>query len=528
MSEAVLPRRGRTPMGNGAAPSEGNFERRVVDLWGAIFCRPPFLTGRTTIRIADRARRDAMALAGADMAELNDQLSDLRRRVRRDGFVPTTIIDGLALGAHVARSLADGPPTPQELAAAAAMLEARAVAVPPTARIPVAVALAAGVAALSETAVIVLGRNEATASHSLRQVEAIYRGFGLSAALSTRVMADHDRADAYAAPVVYCASRQLALDYLRDRVAAGPQTSDLRTRVAQLTRGSGDRTPLLRGLDIVFVEGLDAILLDDARAPLVVTADDGESPVARMSFQRLFRRCGHLAGVTRNPLGLRGELWSLYRLALVRIGNGEIRTPVSVYPTSEQKWSELAQRISPLIEAGGAVVIHVFDEASVDGARQTLDGLGIALRIAEGEETNRVAETLGAARTPGAMTLVVGEAAQVIETLPPRDGTLNVIIADSDGSRRTDCRVVQAWAATGVTVRPEAIVSLQDTGLAELAEDVGGLNLRLARAGMSGAGRAVLRAAWRAKDRRDRRLRRGIVEGDRKLGSLLAFTGQLE
>ena len=77
-----------------------------------------------------------------------------------------------------------------------------------------------------------------------------------------------------------------------------------------------------------------------------------QETLARISYQRFFRRYLKLAGMTGTAREVAGEVWAVYRLDTVRIPtNRPQRRKIHgdlIYPTSEAKWQAIADRVAQL------------------------------------------------------------------------------------------------------------------------------------------------------------------------------------
>src|SRR5262249_3961922 len=75
-------------------------------------------------------------------------------------------------------------------------------------------------------------------------------------------------------------------------------------------------------------------------------------PLARISYQRFFRRYLRLGGMTGTARETAGELWSVYRLAVVAVPtNRRLQrrgAPDRVHATADTKWRALVDRIAEL------------------------------------------------------------------------------------------------------------------------------------------------------------------------------------
>ena len=94
------------------------------------------------------------------------------------------------------------------------------------------------------------------------------------------------RRQAYAADVTYVTNKELTFDYLKDRIATSASRGDARHKVASLfgdTRGG----LLLRGLHVAIVDEADSVLIDEARTPLIISAERRTEGLAEMAERAL-------------------------------------------------------------------------------------------------------------------------------------------------------------------------------------------------------------------------------------------------
>ncbi|MBK7238323.1 MAG: hypothetical protein IPI02_23045 [Sterolibacteriaceae bacterium] len=93
---------------------------------------------------------------------------------------------------------------------------------------------------------------------------------------------DIERRAVYEHDVVYATARELAFDYLRDRLAFGPRSEAERTAAA--LAGASNPPPLMRGLCMALLDEADSILLDEADVPLIPSRNVPEA--ARRAFRQ--------------------------------------------------------------------------------------------------------------------------------------------------------------------------------------------------------------------------------------------------
>ena len=87
-------------------------------------------------------------------------------------------------------------------------------------------------------------------------------------------MSPHDRAAAYRCDITYCTNKDLAFDYMRDRLRAGRRLGNLRRKVAGLASSDrGTDSAMLRGLHFAIIDEADSVLIDEARTPLILSGE---------------------------------------------------------------------------------------------------------------------------------------------------------------------------------------------------------------------------------------------------------------
>jgi preprotein translocase subunit SecA len=82
------------------------------------------------------------------------------------------------------------------------------------------------------------------------------------------------RRAAYRCDVTYCTNKEVAFDYLRDRIVLWDRPSEIRLQLERLY-GGGSRVShlVMRGLHFGIVDEADSVLIDEARTPLIISAE---------------------------------------------------------------------------------------------------------------------------------------------------------------------------------------------------------------------------------------------------------------
>ncbi len=123
----------------------------------------------------------------------------------------------------------------------------------------------------------VITSNEYLAHRDAEWMNAIYRFCGLSVGCITQGMVPAERKQAYQAHVTYCTNKEVAADFLRDRLVIGHLQGLPEALLSKMATGRGDRIDRLvqRGLACAIVDEADSLFIDEAATPLLIS---GEGP----------------------------------------------------------------------------------------------------------------------------------------------------------------------------------------------------------------------------------------------------------
>ncbi|TDX61818.1 preprotein translocase subunit SecA [Methylosinus sp. sav-2] len=520
--------------------------------------------------------------------------------------------------------------------------------------------LAAATAALAGVPTHVVTVNDYLARRDADLMRPLYEFLGLRVGVVTQEMAPEQKMAAYACDIAYCTNKTLAFDYLRDRLALGRRSGDLRrkfeTLAAPATQG---RDLLLRGLHFAIVDEADSILIDEARTPLILSRElpstseqedfvraleiaermsegrdfllrlderrveltaagrallaefaqplgsrwrmtaqreewavqaitamrlfhrdehyivrggkveivdehtgrvmadrfwsDGlhqmievkegcaisgvRATIARMTYQRFFRRYQRLAGMTGTAAEVAGELWSVYRLAVARVpSNKPSRRELlrdRIVATESEKWRAIVETIAEHHRRGAPVLLGARSVASSRRASESLAAADLAHVVLNAAQDAAEAEIVAAAGRRGRITVATNMAGRGTDIKLDDDvselGGLHVIMSELHDARRVDRQLAGRCARQGQPGCFQSFLSLED-GLTDtnVLPFERYLMYVMIRAGWSWPARFALRAAQRRAERLHAHMRRELLDRDETLDHALAFTGKAE
>ena len=198
------------------------------------------------------------------------------RGLRRDGFAPELVGQCFALVREAASRTIGQRHYDVQLMAGWALLQGKLVEMETGEGKTIAATLPASTVALAGYPVHVITVNDYLAQRDADEMGPLYRFLGLSVGAVVQGMTKAERRQAYAKSITYCTNKELAFDYLRDRVALAHRGSRLHLSLEKLRgNASRDEELVLRGLYFGLVDEADSIFVDEARTPLILSSSTG-------------------------------------------------------------------------------------------------------------------------------------------------------------------------------------------------------------------------------------------------------------
>jgi len=262
--------------------------------------------------------------------------------------------------------------------------------------------------------------------------------------------------------------------------------------------------------------------------------------LARITYQRLFRRYLRLSGMTGTATEVAPELEAVYGLTAVRVPTNR---PVArrdlgirLYATRAQKWAAVARTVAELRSQGRPVLVGTRSVAASEELAAVFGEMGIEHVVLNARQDKEEARIVAGAGVPGAVTVATNMAGRGTDIrLAPEvaaGGGLHVVLTEFHESRRIDRQLSGRCARQGDPGSYEAVASLEDEIFRKYAGSLSrGLAARYAgRSAPLPAGLAkLLRAsAQRSAEWANSQDRIATMDLDQRLESALAFTGKAE
>jgi len=650
-------------MGSPALPGNGYPEReelREGKLERLISATRYFTGGASSsqkrlARIIGATEAAAAGLETLTDREILEHASALRLRLRRAGFRDLALAaECFALVREAATRSVGQRHFDVQLVGGWAMLNGMLAEMETGEGKTITATLTAGTAALAGRAVHVVTVNDYLAERDSEWMRPVYAALGISVGCIKQGMDSESRRAAYRCEVTYCSNKEIAFDYLRDRMILGGRPRAIAMKMDALSGAGAGQRLLLQGLQFAIVDEADSVLVDEARTPLILSTaakqsqeetlheqalrlarqlgeddyairDSGieitdaglerlaelceplkgvwrgprrreqlvrqalsalqlfqrdkhylvreekvviidentgrlmpdrsweqglhqliemkegcemtgrRETLARISYQRLFRRYVNLCGMTGTASEVASELWAVYRLRVARIPTSKpvcrVRYPDRIYGRTELKWRAVVDTIRKQRAAGRPVLVGTRSVAASEALAHELEAVQIPFRLLNARQDREEAEIVARAGEPGCVTVATNMAGRGTDIkLAPgiaERGGLHVIATELNDSARIDRQLFGRCGRQGDPGSCEAILAVEEDIVASFLP-LAAARLRCLDNVPVALGRRVFAAAqWRA-ERAHSRARRDLLDLDEYLGDVLAFAGRGE
>ncbi len=332
----------------------------------------------------------------------------------------------------------------------------------------------------------------------------------------------------------------------------GPRRREelIRRALAALYLYQRDKQYLVRGGKVQIVDEYTGRVMADRSwergLHQMIEAKEGcaitgqQETLARISYQRFFRRYLRVAGMTGTVREVAGELWSVYRLPVVTIPTNRParrrHLPDEVYLTADEKWAAVVAALRRLQNEGRAVLVGTRSVSASEHLSELLANAGLMHQVLNARQDQEEAEVVARAGERGRITVATNMAGRGTDIkLAPgvaELGGLHVIATERHDARRIDRQLFGRCGRQGDPGSYQVVMSLED----EIFHDIFKRHVeRLRRIFPQNGkplptwlGERLSNLAQGIAERHHGRMRRELLRVDEQLSDLLAFTGRSE
>ncbi|ARN76454.1 prepilin peptidase [Oceanicoccus sagamiensis] len=262
-----------------------------------------------------------------------------------------------------------------------------------------------------------------------------------------------------------------------------------------------------------------------------------QETLARISYQRFFRRYLHLAGMTGTAAEVTQELTSVYQLSVEKIPTHNPvqrkACPDFVYATERQKWRKIIDIIKDIHDEGRPLLIGAKSVQSSEHLSGLLNAENLQHQILNARQDHLESQIVSQAGRVGAITVATNMAGRGtdIELFPgvTERGGLHVLATERHDARRIDRQLFGRGARQGDPGSYQTIVSLEDDFIDNVFGDrLAKFFARRTEPLPQWLGNLIVSYAQRSAEKHHRRIRQDLLKYDDNLSDLLSFSGRGE
>ncbi len=262
--------------------------------------------------------------------------------------------------------------------------------------------------------------------------------------------------------------------------------------------------------------------------------------LARISYQRFFKRYHRLSGMTGTAREVSSELWSVYGLAVVSVPTHKpvIRHAYTskIFKNAEIKWQTIVKRIGEMYSEGRPVLVGTRSVETSEHLSSLLSDAGLPHRILNARQDKEEAEIISQSGQKSNITVATNLAGRgtdiVISEDVKRLGGLHVIATEYHDAQRIDRQLFGRCGRQGDPGSFEMIASLDDELFERYKETYKGFVLSKLTGPDTKVGRSIGRsyasiAQW-TQQRKHFLVRRDLLKFDQSFEDAIAFSGRGE
>ncbi len=265
-----------------------------------------------------------------------------------------------------------------------------------------------------------------------------------------------------------------------------------------------------------------------------------QETLARISYQRFFRRYLRLGGMTGTAREVTKELWAVYRLSVVPVPTNKplqrASLPDQVYPTAYGRWHACVRRIRALHQQGRPVLVGTRSVAASEHLSRLLSASLLPHQVLNARQDQEEAQIIAQAGQRGNITVATNMAGRGTDIrLAPgvvELGGLHVLATERHEAGRIDRQLFGRAGRQGDPGSFQTILSLEDELIsdcyAEALHRFISRWLKDDRVLPRWLSAPIVKGAQVAAEYHHSRTRRDLLKLDDNMGDMLAFSGRTE
>ncbi len=267
---------------------------------------------------------------------------------------------------------------------------------------------------------------------------------------------------------------------------------------------------------------------------------DRRETLAKISYQRFFRRYLMLSGMTGTAKEVANELWSVYHLPTVKVApNRQVQRKhllTRIYLSEQEKYKGVIEDVIRVHKEGRPVLVGTRSVAASEALAKLVRDAGLEHQVLNAKQDAEEANVISGAGKAGAITIATNMAGRgtdiILEHGVKESGGLHVIMTELHEAARIDRQLAGRCGRQGDAGSVVALLSLEDILFSVKKKHV---LVQLARYSIkkwpNGGQRFTLVVMNFIQNRVEKYhagVRKELFRMDQMQGSLLSFSGRIE
>ena len=254
-------------------------ERRLgkVDQWAATvgggfasWLRPSAERFNSIVQAVKPSEQEIKGLSDREILEV---ARSLRSRLRSEGYLEGHVAKAFALVREVSGRHLDMRHMDVQLIGGLVMLNGMVAEMETGEGKTLTATLPACTLALGGVPVHIITVNDYLAQRDAEWMGPVYDALGLKVGVIQHGIDPAARRAAYQCDITYCTNKEVAFDYLRDRIVLWDRPTPVRLQIERLFgKNSRVQKLVMRGLHFAIVDEADSVLVDESRTPLIISS----------------------------------------------------------------------------------------------------------------------------------------------------------------------------------------------------------------------------------------------------------------
>jgi len=278
--------------------------------------------------------------------------------------------------------------------------------------------------------------------------------------------------------------------------------------------------------------------LIEAKEKCEITGE--RDPLARIGYQKFFKRYLRLSGMSGTVTEVASELNSVYGLRVIKIPTHQPSQrkmyTEKVFATKDQKWQALIQKIRTLHQQGRPILVGTCTVADSEIVSELLSDNELPHQVLNASQDQKESEIIAVAGQLNSITVATNMAGRGTDIALGEGvaelGGLHVIATERNDARRIDRQLYGRCARQGDPGSAEAFMSLQDENMANfyppaMLKVIAGFCIKN-KPLPKWLGNIVLSLPQKWTQYKHYRLRYLLIKQDQQQTKTLSFTGRME